>query len=84
MTYFPTSGDKFHGLIHGKDDRSRPIAGYRFGWTLRKRVRARTALIRVSGYFKTIIEAIADSKLRRMERELELRGVSPDRSGHYW
>jgi hypothetical protein len=32
-------------------------------------------LRRVSGYFKNLIEAIAKAKLRRMERELELRGI---------
>jgi hypothetical protein len=32
-------------------------------------------LRRVNGYFKSMVEAIADAKLRRMERELELRGI---------
>ena len=31
-----------------------------------------------------MIEAIADAKLRRMERELELRGIRFDRSNHDW
>jgi hypothetical protein len=37
-------------------------------------------LRRFNGYFKSIIEAIANSKLRRMQRELELRGIRYDRS----
>ena len=44
----------------------------------RLRVRARTALRRVNGYLKNMIEAIANAKLRRME--LELRGIRLDRS----
>jgi hypothetical protein len=82
MVHFQTSGDKFRGPIHDKD--ARPSAGYRFGRTHRRPVRARTALSRANGYFRTMIEAIANSKLRRMERELELRGIRPDRFGHYW
>jgi hypothetical protein len=31
-----------------------------------------------------MIEAIADSKLRRMERELELRGIRFDRTNSNW
>ena len=32
----------------------------------------------VNGFLKNMIEAIADSKLRRLERELELRGIRLD------
>jgi hypothetical protein len=31
-----------------------------------------------------MIEAIANSKLRRMERELELRGIRLDRTDNNW
>ena len=41
-------------------------------------------LRRVSGYFGTMIEAIANAKLRRMERELELRGIRFDRPNNNW
>jgi hypothetical protein len=50
----------------------------------RVRVHARAALRRVNGYLKNMIEAIADSKLRRMERELELRGIHFDRPNNDW
>jgi len=58
-----------------------PSSDYRFGRTHGKRVRvhARTALRRVNGYLKNMIEAIANAKLRRMERDLELRGIRYDR-----
>ncbi len=64
--------------------RTDPTSDYRFGRTQGKRVRARTALRRVNGYLQTMIEAIADSKLRRMQRELELRGIRYDRPNSSW
>ena len=47
-------------------------------------VRTRGALRRVSGFLKNMIEAIADSKMRRIERELELRGFHYDRLNNDW
>ena len=66
--------------------RTDPTSDYRFGRTQGKRlrVRARTALRRVNGYLQTMIEAIADSKLRRMQRELELRGIRHDQPNSSW
>jgi len=63
-----------------------PPFDYRFGRThgKRVRVRARAALRRVNGYLKNMIEAIANAKLRRMERELELRGIRYDRPHDSW
>ena len=92
MSHFLTSDDKFRNLLYGDDyraylmARSRSADGYRFGRTQGKRARvhARSALRHVTGYFRTMIEAIANSKLRRMERELELRGIRFDRSNNDW
>jgi hypothetical protein len=92
MSHFLTSDDKFRDLLYGDDyraylmARSQSADGYRFGRTRgkRTRVRARNALRHVTGYFRTMIEAIANSKLRRMERELELRGIRFDRSNNDW
>jgi hypothetical protein len=86
MAHFLTSGDKFRDLIYDNDHRSyrrelgHSPGDYRFGRTHVKRVRVRRALSRVNGYLRRIVGAIANSKLRRMERELELRGVRCDRS----
>jgi hypothetical protein len=44
----------------------------------------RSALRRVNGYLKTMIEAIADSKVRRMRRDLELRDIRFDPHGNNW
>jgi len=92
MAHLITSDDKFRDLAY--DDgyraylitRRDPPSEYRFGRMQRKRVRARarSALRRVNGFLKNLIEAIANSKLRRMERELELRGIRLDRASNNW
>jgi hypothetical protein len=83
MAHYLTGDERFHVTMHDDDPRSylfdrddTPI-GYRFGRMhgKRARVHARRALRRASGYFRNMIEAIANAKLRRMERELELRGI---------
>ncbi|OIQ63645.1 hypothetical protein GALL_548150 [mine drainage metagenome] len=85
MSHYLTSDDKYRELICNDDYRSYLEArrkspdGYKFGRIQGKRVRARSALRRVNGYFGAMIEAIANAKLRRMERELELRGIHFDR-----
>ena len=48
--------------------------------TLKAYVRARGAFGRVNGFLKSMIEAIADSKMRRIEREIAIRGYRYDRS----
>jgi hypothetical protein len=90
MVTFLTRDEKYPDLTYDDDYRSylntrRDEPGdYRFGRTQGKRIRvhARIALRRVNGYFKTMIAAIAKSKLRRMARELELRGIRYDRSNN--
>ena len=92
MSHFLTSDDKFRDLLYSDDyrayliTRSQSADDYRFCRTRGKRARvhARKALRRVTGYFRTLIEAIANSKMRRMERELELRGVRLDRANNDW
>jgi len=92
MSHYLTNDDKFRDLLYGDDYREYLMArgqsadGYRFGRTpgKRTRVHARSALRHVTGYFRTMVEAIANSKLRRMERELELRGIRFDRSSESW
>lgn len=77
MAYFLASGGEYRNLKNSR-------IGYRFGRTHAKRYRARTALSRVKGYLKDAIEAIANSKIRRMQRELELRGIRFDRPDDHW
>jgi hypothetical protein len=88
MAHLLTGDDKFRDLTCDEGRRSGFIgrrtsaSDYRFGRTQVKhvRARARAALGRVNGYLKQMIEAIADAKVRRMERELELRGIRLYRS----
>jgi hypothetical protein len=80
MARFLVSDDQYRDLIYGDDrshrfDRSQALADYRFGRAHGKP--ARGHLSRVNGYFRRMVEAIANSKLRQMERELELRGIRP-------
>ena len=92
MAHLITSDDEYRDLTC--DDayraylitRTDSLNDYRFGRTDGKRVhvRARRALRRVNGYFRNMIEALANSKLRRMERELELRGIRQDRPSNDW
>jgi hypothetical protein len=64
--------------------RPEPRSLYRFGSMQEKSGGARIALARVHGYLKNMIEAIANSKVRRMQRELELRGIRYDRASDSW
>jgi hypothetical protein len=92
MAHLLTGDDKFPDLTHDDAYRSYLItrtdtpADYRFGRSQGKRVRiqVRSALRRVNGYLKNMIEAIANSKMRRMERELELRGIHFDPRNNNW
>jgi hypothetical protein len=82
MTRYSADDDRYRDLIRDDDYRSCLVShhnspgDYRFGRAhgKRVRVRARTALRRANVYLKDMIETIANVKLRRMERELELRG----------
>jgi len=92
MAHSFTGDDKFRDLGYDDDYRSYlisrrdPSGDYRFARTQikRDRVRLRNALRRVSGFLSTMIEAIANSKLRRMQRELELRGIRFDKDSDNW
>jgi hypothetical protein len=86
------SDDRSRDLTHGDAYRWSPVTrsdrpGHdRFGRTRAKRIRiqVRAAFRRANDYFRKMIEAIADSKMRRMERELALRGIRFDSSKNDW
>lgn len=92
MSHFLGSDDEYQALLYSDDyrayliTRSQSADGYRPGRirVKRARVHARHALRRVTGWFRSMIESIANSKLRRMERELRLRGIRFDHSSHDW
>ena len=66
----------------GSFDHERRLPVWPDPWQTRQRPRA--ALGRVNGFLKNMIEAIANSKMRRIERELELRGYRFDRFNNDW
>ena len=77
MAHLITSNDQYRDLTYDDAYRSYLITrsdspyDYRFGRTQgkRARVQARTALGRVNGFLKNMIESIAGSKLLRRKRE---------------
>jgi hypothetical protein len=75
MAHSLTGDDKFHEESSGD---------YRFARTHVSGNRMRSALRRVNGCLKTMIEAIADSKVRRMRRDLALRGIHFDSHRNNW
>ena|SRR3984957_7399787 len=86
MSHSLASDDKYRDSIQDEDDWSHRInnknspGDYRFGRTMENPPGApRATLNRFNGCLKNMIEAIADSKLRRMQRELELGGIRRDR-----
>jgi hypothetical protein len=83
MVHTLISDDQYRGSSRGQENRP-SLGGYRFGRARGTYGHGRAALSRVGGYLKTMIEAIANSKLRRMERELELRGIHRDRVHESW
>jgi hypothetical protein len=83
MAHYLTRNERYRGLFHGDEDQA-PLGGYRFGRARGSHGQGRAALSRVGGYLRTVIEAIANSKLRRMERELELCGIYRDPAEDGW
>ena len=92
MAHLLNDNDKFPDLAYDDGYRAYLItrrdrsSEYRFGRTQGKRIRvhARNTLRRINAYFRNLIEAIANSKMRRMKRELELRGIRLDRLSNDW
>ena len=90
MTYLLGSEEKHRDLIYDDDYRSYLITrndsagGFGRSYGKRDLVRVRSALRRVNGFLKDLIATIADSKMRRMQRELGLRGIRYDRPNDNW
>ena len=82
MAHHLVGMDKSSDLPSGNDGTSHQ-SGYRFGRGV-KRDHGRSVLSRVNGYLKGLIEAIGDAKVRRMRREVELRGVCLDQAREAW
>ena len=83
MVYYLTSDDKYRGTSYGVEGEPSP-GSYRFGGSCARYGRRRSALSRANSYLKNLIQSIADAKLRRMRRELELRGIRLDGPDEAW
>jgi hypothetical protein len=83
MVHYTTSDDKYRGSPYGNESDPHPPC-YRFGRSWEKSGRGRSAVHRANGYLKSLIQSIADAKLRRMRRELELRGIQIDGPDEEW
>jgi hypothetical protein len=75
--------DECSDLPSGNDGRSHQSI-YRFGRGEVKRDHGRSVLNRINRYLKALVEEIGDAKLRRMRREVELRGVCLDQAREAW
>ena len=91
MSRLLTGQEELHGSISDDSYRSNlttrhlTVNDYQFGRSRVKRSRRTSrALRRVNGWLKTLIEAIGNSKLRRIERELEFRGIRLDSHRNNW
>ncbi len=76
-----------HYFDFGRDSApavARPHNLYRFRRAVTRHGHGRAALNRVNGYLKRLIDRIADAKMRRMLRELELRGIHYDLENEAW
>lgn len=79
MTH-PLASNRNDGAVAHNDRAHR--GGYRFG---RSSVRPhRRSWKRVKRWFDDVLATIAAAKLRRIRRELELRGVRQGRSSKVW
>jgi hypothetical protein len=77
MLHYAAGDDKYRGLPDGNGSKLR-LPDYRFGrgW--------RSALGCATSYLKNLIQSIAEAKLRRMQRELELCGIRFDGPSEEW
>ena len=83
MLHYATGDNKYRGLHCGNEGELYPPR-YRFGWDYAKSGCGRSALHRANSYLKNLIQSIAEAKVGRMRRELELRGVHFDGSNEEW
>ena len=72
MVHYTTRDDKYRG------------SSYRLGRSCAENEPCRSALHRANDYVKNLIQSTAEAKLRRMRRELELRGIQFDGPNEEW
>ena len=83
MVHCTASDDKYRGSPYGNESEPH-LPCYRFGRSWEKSGHGRSAVHRANRYLKSLIQSIADAKLRRMRRELELHGIQFDGADEEW
>jgi hypothetical protein len=81
--HYLASDRRYRGSPYA-DEGELSLRGYRFGRGRGKYGQGRSALIRANSYLKNLIHSIADVKLRRMRRQLELGGIRLDGPNEAW
>jgi hypothetical protein len=76
------TGDRKHlGSVH-RDETT--LRSYRFGRRRERYGRGLSALHRANSYLKALIQSMANTKFRRMLRELELWGTRLNMGDEFW
>jgi hypothetical protein len=74
MVHYITSDDKYRRSPYGEEG-DLHLRRYRFGQGRAINGRAGSALLRANSFLKNLIQSIARAKLRRVQHEVELRGI---------
>jgi hypothetical protein len=82
MVYGLTSNDKYRGPFYEGNESNPRGSGFARGRATVSH--GRSALSRLTGYLSSFVEAVADAKMRRVRRELELRGIRLERLDEVW
>ena len=82
MVYGLTSNDKYRGPFYEGNESNPRSCGFARGRATGSH--RRSALSRLTGYLSCLIEAVADAKMRRVRRELELRDFRLEQSDEVW
>ena len=81
MAHCFTGDSKHLGSVH-RDETT--LRSYRFGRRRERYGRGLSALHRANSYLKALIQSMANTKFRRMLRELELWGTRLNMGDEFW
>ena len=82
MVYGLTRNDKSRGPSYEGNESNPRSNGFARGRATGGH--ERSALSRLTGYLSSFVKAVADAKMRRVRRELELRGIRLEQSDEVW
>ena len=82
MAYYLTSDDKYRGPSCEGTEWNPGGRGFAHGRLTGSN--GCSVLSRFTGYLSSLVDAVAEAKMRRMRRELELNGVRLDQSDEVW